>query len=183
MRIFPLFAAAAVLALSGCSKPAPDGASVTAGGGRSEQTIADALANDGQFKTLAASLKSTGLDGVFNGKGGYTLLAPTDAAFSALGDKAAGLTAPDHQALLAAVLRGHVMPGAVSLEDIGKAIDTNGGKPVTMRTMGNGSVRFSRHGPTMTVTAEDGSVANLSGGGMIVSNGVLLPINGVLKKL
>lgn len=182
MRIISLLAAATLLALPGCSKPATDAAGTAPAAAQSDQSIADAVVNDGQFKTLAAGLKSTGLDGVFAGKGGYTLLAPTDAAFSALGDKGAALTAPDQQALLAAVLRGHVMPGAITLEDLGKAIDANGGKPVKMRTMGSGSVSFARQGAEMTVTADDGSTAKLSGGGLVATNGEVLPINGVLKK-
>ena len=66
--------------------------------------------------------------------------------------------------------------------DIGKAIDANGGKPITMRTMGTGTVSFARNGSDLAVTADDGSSAKLSGAGMAASNGAVLPIDAVLKK-
>ena len=183
MRNASLLVAAALLALPGCSKPAaqadPGGAALT----KSDKSVAETISGDAQFKTLAGGLKSTGLDGVFAGKGDYTVLAPTEAAFGALGDKAAGLTAPDRQAMLAAVLRAHIIPGMLTTADIGQAIDANGGKPISMRTMGTGSVSFGRAGADYSVTADDGSSAKLSGPGMIANNGAVLPISAVLKKL
>ena len=183
MRITPLLAAAALLALTGCSKPAEPAGTDTAAMAMSDKSLADTIGADGQFKTLAGGLKSTGLDGVFSGKGDYTVLAPTETAFAALGDQAAGLAAPEQQAVLAAVLRGHVIPGMLTTGDIRKAIDANGGKPISMRTMGTGSVSFARSGSSLTVTADDGSAAKLSGEGMSASNGAVLPIDAVLKKL
>lgn len=182
MRIAHLLAAAALLALSACSKPAASNDPASTAATKSDKSLTEVIGGDSQFKTLAAGLKSTGLDGVFSGKGDYTLLAPTETAFTALGDKAAGLTAPDQQAMLAAVLRGHVLPGMLTTGDIAKAIDANGGKAVSMRTMGTGTVNFARNGPDLTVTADDGSSAKLSGAGMSASNGAVLPIDAVLKK-
>ena len=182
MRFAHLFAAAALLALPACSKPAATGEAASTEMAKSDKSLGDVIGGDGQFKTLAASLKSTGLDGVFTGKGDYTVLAPTEAAFTALGDKAAELTAPDQNAALAAVLRSHVVPGMLTTSDIGKAIDANGGKPISMRTMGTGSVKFARSGADLTVTADDGATAKLSGAGMSASNGAVLPIDAVLKK-
>lgn len=182
-HIIHLLAAGALLALPACSKPAATSDATATEAVKSDKSLGDMIGGDGQFKTLAASLKSTGLEGVFTGKGDYTLLAPTDAAFTALGDKAAELTAPDQMAALAAVLRSHVVPGMLTTADIGKAIDANGGKPISMRTMGTGSVSFARSGSGLTVTADDGSAAKLSGEGMSASNGTVLPIDAVLKKL
>ena len=181
MRIIPLLAAAALLALSACSKPAPSAGADTAAMTKSSKSLSEVIGADAQFKTLAASLKSTGLDGVFSGKGDYTVLAPTEAAFAALGDQAAGLTAPEQQAMLAAVLRSHVIPGMLTTDDIGKAIEANDGQPISMRTMGTGSVSFARKGSDLAVTADDGSSAKLSGAGMAASNGAVLPIDAVLK--
>lgn len=180
-RISPLLVAAALLAVSACSKPA-DQTDVPAMA-KAGSSLSETIAGDAQFKTLAAGIKSTGLDGVFSGKGDYTVLAPTETAFGALGDMASGLTAPEQTPVLAAVLRGHVIPGMLTTEDIGKAIDANGGKPISMRTMGTGSVSFARNGTVLSVTADDGSTAKLVGAGMAASNGEVLPITAVLKKL
>ena len=182
-HIVHLLAAAAVLALPACSKPGATSDAVATEAVKSDKSLGDVIGGDGQFKTLASALKSTGLDGVFTGKGDYTVLAPTDAAFTALGDKAADLTAPDQKAALAAVLRSHVIPGMLTTSDIRKAIDANGGKPISMRTMGTVSVKFARSGSGLTVTADDGATAKLSGEGMSASNGAVLPLDAVLKKL
>ncbi len=185
MRLAPLFAAAALFALPACSKPAAtpaDGSAGMAQTDKSDKSLAEMLASDSQFKALAAGLKSTGLDGVFSGKGDYTLLAPNDAAFAALGGKAAALAAPEQQAALAAVLRAHVIPGMLTTGDIGKAIDANEGKPISMRTMGTGTVSFARTDAGFTVTSDDGASAKLAGAGLIASNGGVLPIDAVLKK-
>lgn len=179
-RISPLLAGAALLALSGCSKSADKSDSAM---DKSSSSLAEAIAGDAQLKTLAAGLKSTGLDGVFSGKGDYTVLAPTESAFSALGDKASELTATEQTPVLAAVLRSHVIPGTLTPNDISKAIDANDGKPISMRTMGTGSVSFARNGADLNVTADDGATAKLAGAGMTASNGAVLPISAVLKKL
>ena len=181
MRISPLIVGAALLAGSACSKPADK--TDPAAMGKSDSSLEATIAGDAQFKTLAAGLKSTGLDGVFSGKGNYTVLAPTESAFSAIGDKTGGLTATEQTPVLAAVLRGHIIPGTLTTGDIGKAIDANEGKPISMRTMGTGSVSFARNGTDLNVTADDGSTAKLNGAGMTASNGEVLPISAVLKKL
>ena len=180
-RIFPLVVVAGLLAASACTKPADQTGAVAVA--KPDSSLTETIAGDAQFKTLAAGLKSTGLDGVFSGKGDYTLLAPTEAAFSALGDKALGLTKSDQTPILAAVLRGHVIPGMLTTDDIAKAIAANDGKPISMRTMGTGSVSFARNGSDFNVTADDGSTAKLAGAGMTASNGEVLPISAVLKKL
>ena len=182
-HIARILAAAALLALPACSKTADGANAVSTEAVKSEKSLGDVIGGEGQFKTLAAALKSTGLDGVFTGKGDYTVLAPTDTAFTGLGDKAAELTAPEQKAALAAVLRSHVVPGMLTIADIDKAIEANGGKPISMRTMGTGSVSFARSGTGLTVSADDGATAKLSGEGMSASNGAVLPIDAVLKKL
>ena len=44
-------------------------------------------------------------------------------------------------------------------------------------------VTFSKEGDGIMVTSEDGSRAMLSGDAVRASNGVALPVDGVLKKL
>lgn len=184
MRTAPLvIVAATLLALPGCAKPADTAAADSTAQVKSDKSLASTIADDAQFKTLAAGLKSTGIDGVFSGKGDYTVLAPTETAFTALGDRAAALTAPDQQAALGAVLRSHIIPGMLTTADIGKAIDANDGKPISMRTMGTGSVRFARTGSELSVTDDAGTTAKLNGAGIAASNGEVLPIDRVLKKL
>jgi uncharacterized surface protein with fasciclin (FAS1) repeats len=178
-------AMAALLTLPACKKPVTgaDAGSGSAVAVKSDKSLTELIGNDSRFKTFNADLKSTGLNGVFSGKGDYTLLAPTETAFAALGEKGAELKAPDQKAVLAAVLRSHVVPGTLTTADIDKAIDANGGKAISMRTMGKGSVKFARSGSQLTVTADDGSSAKLAAAGLSAKNGTVLPIDAVLKKL
>jgi uncharacterized surface protein with fasciclin (FAS1) repeats len=69
---------------------------------------------DAQFKTLTKALGAADLVKTLQGKGPFTVFAPTDAAFAAL-PKATldDLLKPANKAKLAKVLTYHVVPGAV----------------------------------------------------------------------
>ncbi|PKB19540.1 putative surface protein with fasciclin (FAS1) repeats [Novosphingobium kunmingense] len=179
-----LMAAASALAVTACSDKTPTAAGTEAAAeAASGDTVAALIDGSADHKTLAGALKSTGIDGVFGGKGDYTVLAPSDAAFTALGDKAATLTAPEQKAVLAAILRDHVIPGTLTPADIGKAIDASSGKSVTMRTVGSGSVTFTRDGDAIAVASSDGAKAKVLGAGSVGSNGAVLPVDTLLKKV
>lgn len=73
--------------------------------------VADAA---GSFTTLLAAAKAAGLAGVLAGDGPFTVFAPTDEAFEALGtDTIQGLLKPENKAKLADILKYHVVPGRV----------------------------------------------------------------------
>lgn len=80
-------------------------------------TIVDIAVADGRFTTLVAALQATGLDAALQGSGPFTVFAPTDAAFAALGSDtiAALLDAPD---TLASILLYHVVSGEVYAADV-----------------------------------------------------------------
>lgn len=69
---------------------------------------------DAQFKTLTKALGAAGLVTTLQGKGPFTVFAPTDAAFAAV-PKATldDLLKPANKAKLVKVLTYHVVPGAV----------------------------------------------------------------------
>ncbi|MBT8484232.1 MAG: fasciclin domain-containing protein [Phycisphaerales bacterium] len=78
------------------------------------QDIVDTANSAGQFGTLLAAAKAAGLAGVLKSDGPFTVLAPTDAAFAALGQqKIHELLEPANKPLLAAILKYHVIPGRV----------------------------------------------------------------------
>jgi uncharacterized surface protein with fasciclin (FAS1) repeats len=69
----------------------------------------------GQFTTLVAALEATGLDEALMGEGPFTVFAPTDDAFEALGIPAEDLLAnPD----LADILLYHVVSGRYKAADV-----------------------------------------------------------------
>jgi uncharacterized protein (AIM24 family) len=50
-----------------------------------------------------------------------------------------------------------------------------------MRTLGDGMVTFSVDGDVITATGTDGTKAKIDGAALVASNGVVLPLDGVVK--
>ncbi|QNE06035.1 fasciclin domain-containing protein [Croceicoccus marinus] len=143
------------------------------------ETLAAAMAGSDDVSSMSKALQETGLAQVFDGSAAYTVLAPSNDALAALEEEQA-LNDEEHRALLAAVLREHVLPGALTPEDIENAIEVQNGA-VSIQTMGDGTMRFAMDGEQLTVTDQNGRSANISGDAILASNGVVIPIDGVLK--
>ncbi len=170
------FALAVCTAVGGCN----DGDSSAQVAPRpAEDTLASVLARADHLSLVSEALQDTGLAEVFDGTASYTILAPRDAAFAAAihGD---GPGNGEKAAIVAAILREHVLPGALTPQDIAEAIERQRG-PVRMETMGSGVLTFAAGDGGITVTAPDGSSARLAGAALAASNGVAIPIDAVLK--
>ena len=79
--------------------------------------IVDTAVSAGQFNTLAAALDAAGLVETLKGDGPFTVFAPTDDAFANLPDGALEALLDDPEAL-AEILKFHVVPGALTLEEL-----------------------------------------------------------------
>lgn len=114
-------AAAATLVLSGS-------ASAQIAAPKTDKTIVDVAVEAGTFKTLVAALKAADLVTALQGKGPFTVFAPSDAAFAKLpaGTVDALLKDP---VKLAAILKYHVISGNVMAADVIKAGEV---KPATL---------------------------------------------------
>ena len=81
-------------------------------------TIVDVAVKNGSFNTLVAAVKAAGLVETLSGKGPFTVLAPTDAAFAKL---PAGtlemLLKPENKQQLVDILTYHVVPGVAAYSD------------------------------------------------------------------
>jgi uncharacterized surface protein with fasciclin (FAS1) repeats len=88
----------------------------------------------GQFKTLTALLTSAGLAKTLEGKGRFTVFAPTDAAFAKVPKKTLDALAKD-KAKLRAVLLYHVAKGKLTAAKVVKrsSIKTLNGQRVGVR--------------------------------------------------
>ena len=105
--------AAALLA----SAPAPYVATVPVADG----TIVETAVAAGNFKTLVAAVQAAELVDTLNGKGPFTVFAPTDEAFAKLPKGTLEmLLKPENKAKLAAILTYHVVPGSVKAADVVK---------------------------------------------------------------
>ena len=84
-----------------------------------EKTIVGVAAGAGQFSTLVAAVKAAGLVDTLNGKGPFTVFAPTDEAFAKLpAGTVEGLLKPENKEKLAGILTYHVVAGKVMAADV-----------------------------------------------------------------
>ena len=174
-----VFAIVGLAALPACSDATDNNTTDGVTAGDVNQTLAAALGESDDLGTLTGAVANAGLNTVFDGAGSYTLLAPTDAAFEALGEDGKTLLSEDQKPILVGILREHVLPGHMQPEDIAAAIDKANGS-VTMTTLGGGEVTFTREGDALTVANAAGTTAAFTGTALAASNGVVIPIGTVL---
>ncbi len=134
-----------------------------------KQNVVKTAVAAGQFKTLASLLTSAGLVMTLEGKGPYTVFAPTDAAFAKV-PKATLTKLGKDKALLKSVLLYHVVSGKVPASTVvtlnGKTAKTVNGAPVKIAVKGG---KVYLNGSTQ-VTKTD----------VMASNGIIHVINKVL---
>jgi len=118
-------------------------------------------------KTLTAAVKAAGLVETLQGKGPFTVFAPTDAAFSAIQPDVDNLLKPESKAKLSKILTYHVVSGKM------KAADLKDGQELT-----------TVEGGKLKVTVNDGKVtvggAKVATADITASNGVIHVIDKVL---
>ena len=172
--------AAAMLMLQACSGDAAEGDEAAEA---SDETLASMVAESDDLSTVSGVLGDAGLAQVFDGAAAYTLFAPEDAAFEALGEAGEDLRTPEQRAAMVAILRDHIVPGYLTPDDIENAIALADDGSVEMRTMGDHTLTFTGEGEVVTVTGEDGATAQFAGDALRASNGVAIPLDAVLRKL
>lgn len=185
-----LAAALALAACSGSNTPsdaASSAAAIDDGGATAtltpeSGTLPEAMDNADGMQTMAEALKQTGIAGVFADRGSYTLLVPDDDAFDALGEKAKAVTEADDHAALAALVKDHLLTGYMTPADISAGIDAAKDGALKLKTLGGGTLTFTKSGDTVNVAAEDGSKASFETGTVAAGSSVAIPLNGVLRK-
>jgi uncharacterized surface protein with fasciclin (FAS1) repeats len=93
--------------------------------------IVEVAQSAGKFGTLLRAAQAAGLAETLAGKGPFTVFAPTDEAFAALGEETmASLLQPENKAKLAGILKLHVVSGRVPSSAAARldSADTLGGK-------------------------------------------------------
>lgn len=142
-------------------------------------TLAGVLGASDDHDQLLQAIEAAGLVSVFDGAGSYTVLAPDDDAFEALGAERDALMSEEQRPLLVGLLRDHILPGHLTRQSISDAIAQNNGE-VTMTTLGGSIVTFTTDGADIVVSNETGSDALISSAGLAANNGTVLPLDGVL---
>jgi uncharacterized surface protein with fasciclin (FAS1) repeats len=151
----------------------------TAGEGTCSSTTSAAYAGEGKdivttaveagsFKTLAAALQAGGLVEALQGKGPFTVFAPTDEAFAKLPKGTVEtLLKPENKALLVDILKYHVVSGKVTARDVVKLTSAD-----------------ALNGQRLSILVEEGTVevagATVIKADVMASNGVIHVIDTVM---
>ncbi|NJC42277.1 putative surface protein with fasciclin (FAS1) repeats [Brevundimonas alba] len=170
----------AVILLAACGGEEKAAGDATAETQPSDRTLAATLQNADGYGALGAAVRNAGLTSVLDGVGPYTVFAPADAAFTAAGT--GDFTDPSLRAQSAALLRAHIVPGALTRRDIAAAIERDADGSVQMRSMANTLLTFTRDGEAITVASESGARARLTGAENVATNGVLQPVDALLVR-
>ena len=131
--------------------------------------------NSKDHTTLVAAVKAAGLVATLEGKGPFTVFAPTNAAFGKLpAGTVDTLVKPENKATLTKILTYHVVPGkleAASLTD-GKKLKTAEGEELTVKLKDGKVWLVDAKGGTSMVTISN---VNQSNGVIHVVDKVILP--------
>ena len=143
-------------------------------------TIVDIAIGNKNFSTLVTALKSADLVGALQGKGPFTVFAPTNDAFAKIDSKTLNsLLEEKNQKVLSNILTYHVISGKLDSSHVIAALNK-----------GNGSVELEAlNGQVITVMNKDrkiwlkdskGNYSEISATDIIGSNGVIHVINTVV---
>jgi uncharacterized surface protein with fasciclin (FAS1) repeats len=131
---------------------------------------------------LVAALKATGMANMLQGKGPFTVFAPTDSAFDAMMPAArSAMFAPAHRGQLARAMRYLIVAGRLDSRELLKRIGESGGE-AKLKTIEGGTITATLNGPTnIALMDENGNVADIAVYDIYQSNGVIQVIDRVLK--
>ena len=178
MRL-PLFLSLATLAV-GCSDPSPEAdpapadtavtAAPPADAGR--QSVADVVATSPRLRTVARLLEASGLgETLADTSTAYTLFAPSDEAFAALGDDAVAALEADPAAARAALL-AHALPTRMLSVDVFPDL--------SIQTMGGTELAFLDRDGGLAVRSGV-TTAQVTDADLDADNGVVHIIDAVLQ--
>jgi uncharacterized surface protein with fasciclin (FAS1) repeats len=159
-----LFAIAALTVIAGTASEA--GASPAGTAAADQRDIVQTAVAAGKFKTLTSLLEQAGLAKTLQGRGPFTVFAPTDAAFAKVPKATLEALAKDKDKLRV-VLLYHVAKGKLTASKVVKRS--------SVKTLNGESVRIRVRGSKVTVGAARVLTPDVG-----ASNGVIHVINKVL---
>ena len=144
------------------------------------KTIVDIAVGSKDHTTLVAALKAAGLVETLQGRGPFTVFAPTNAAFDKLPKGTVeGLLKPDSKKALTGILTYHVVAGKLDAAAVVKAITKGKGK-ATLTTLNGGTLTATLKGSKVILTDAKGGQSVVTVTDLMGSNGVIHVIDTVL---
>jgi uncharacterized surface protein with fasciclin (FAS1) repeats len=144
------------------------------------KNIVENAINSKDHTTLVAAVKAAGLVDTLEGKGPFTVFAPTNEAFDKLpAGTVDTLLKPENKETLVKILTYHVVAGKVSSKELIKMIKAGHGK-AELKTLSGGTITASLMDGKVMLTDEKGGMATVTIADVYQSNGVIHVIDAVL---
>ena len=145
------------------------------------KNIVENAMNSADHTTLVAAVKAAGLVETLQGKGPFTVFAPTNAAFDKLpAGTVETLVKPENKETLTKILTYHVVAGKYDSKKLTDAIKKGGGQ-ASLRTVSGGTLIARPNGMNgITLTDEKGGTSNVTTADVYQSNGVIHVIDTVV---
>lgn len=144
------------------------------------KNIIENAVNSKDHTTLVAAVKAAGLVETLQGKGPFTVFAPTNEAFDQLPKGTVEtLLKPENIKTLQTILTYHVVAGKMNSADIAKAIKAGKGK-ASLKTVSGGTLTAWMKGKDLYITDENGKSAKVTIADVNQSNGVIHVIDHVV---
>lgn len=145
------------------------------------KNIVENAVNSKDHTTLVAAVKAAGLVDALQGKGPFTVFAPTNDAFENLPNGTVeNLLRPENKDKLTSILTYHVVAGKYDSKELEKAIKAGNGS-AKLKTLQGDVLTVSMNGPRNFVVEDGRGVkANLTIEDVNQSNGVINVIDAVL---
>lgn len=168
-------AISAVATLAHAENPMVGGAAMY-----TSKNIVENAVNSKDHTTLVAAVKAAGLVDTLQGAGPFTVFAPTNEAFAALpAGTVETLLKPENKDKLVKILTCHVIAAKAMAADVAKMAKDDGGTH-KVKTVGGCELALKADGGKVTVTDENGNVANVTIADVAQSNGVIHVVDKVL---
>ncbi|MEG1025289.1 fasciclin domain-containing protein [Flavobacterium plurextorum] len=144
------------------------------------KNIIENAVNSKDHTTLVAAVKAADLVETLQGKGPFTVFAPTNAAFDKLPKGTVEtLLKPENKKMLQNILTYHVVAGKWNASDIAKAIKEGKGK-ATIKAVNGGTLTAWMKGKDLYISDESGNKSKVTIADVNQSNGVIHVVDTVL---
>lgn len=145
-----------------------------------QKTVVDVAVGSKDHSTLVVAIKAADLVNTLQGKGPFTVFAPTNEAFAKLPKGTVeNLLKTENKATLAKILTYHVVAGNLDAAAVITAIKDGKGK-VTLKTVSGGTLTASLKNGKVILTDEKGGIATVTATDLKAGNGVVHVIDTVL---
>ncbi|WP_367752810.1 fasciclin domain-containing protein [Flavobacterium sp. WC2430] len=144
------------------------------------KNIIENAVNSKDHTTLVAAVKAADLVETLQGKGPFTVFAPTNEAFAKLPmGTVETLLKPENKKMLQTILTYHVVAGKMNSSDIAMEIKKGHGKAM-LKTVSGGTLTAWMKGKKLYITDEKGGMSQVTIADVNQSNGVIHVVDAVL---